>query len=201
MTIRSQHAAEQQVTAHLVMHHPEVRDPSRATLHIRTEPTIALETGWVVAFDITWHNPHGTFIGHRHYFVDRRTGGLTLFARLPDFRVQEAVYQAVHDEQTALPWPMLVVATVGGRFHERVNVFPSLTICGETVEDPDLRPISTVNWSNRHTCCFVCPGYLQIIGPWCYRCGRRLLRNEAHVCPVPEPVFPPLSPEDDFWRD
>jgi hypothetical protein len=201
MKIQSQHAAEEKVYQHLVRHYPEVRDPSRATLQIGTEPTIALETGWVIAWDITYANPNDVLLGNRHYFVDRRTGGLTIFARLPDFRVQEAVYQAVHDAQTALPWPMLVATTAGGRYHFSVNVFPFLTVCGETVDDSDLRPISTVNWRNRHTCCFACGGYLQIIGPWCHRCGQHLLRNEAHVCPVPEPVFPPLAPEDDFWRD
>ena len=201
MKIRTQHEAEQHVTAHLVRHHPEVRDPSSATLHIGTEPTITLETGWVVAFDITWHNPHGTFVGNRHYFVDRRTGALKIFACWTDFRVQEAVYQAVHDEQTALPWPMLVATTVAGRHHLSVNVFPTLTLCTKTVENPRMSAISTVNWRNRHTCCVGCGGHLQIMGPWCYRCGQRLLPDEAHVCPLPEPVFPPLAPEDDFWRD
>jgi hypothetical protein len=201
MKIQSQHAAEQRVYQRLVRHYPEVRDPSIATLQIGTEPTIALETGWVIAWDITYADPNDVLIGNRHYFVDRRTGALKIFAHRPDFRVQEAVYQAVHDDQTALPWPMLVAATVDGRYHFRVNVFPSLTICGRPVENPDLRAISTVDWRNRHTCCFACGGYLQIMGHWCDPCGRLLLRNEAHVCPVPEPDFPPLAPEDNFWRD
>jgi hypothetical protein len=200
MQIHSQEEAERYVYQYVWTRYPDVHDSSIATLRIVTDHSIELETGWVIEYDITYQNPDVVLLGHSHYFVDKRTGRLEIFGKRPDVRLQEAVYQAVHNEQTLLPWPMLSAATLDGRHHLSVNVFLSQTLCGEIVEQPLFRPLIEVDWRTRQVC-NICPAYVQILGQWCHRCGCYIIRDQTHVCTIPEPVRPPLAPEDDFWRD
>ena len=200
MPIQSQQDAEQQVARYLQRHYPELLDSTIATMTILTERTIALATGWVIEYDLTYQDDGMRPIGSNRYYVEQQTGTITSFSIVPNALTQEAIYQAIHAPQPQLPWPVLQVVTVAGTHHLTVNVLPHLTICNAFIPESVPQSLSEVQPGTRQWC-HVCEAYCGRIGNWCYRCGLYLLPATDHHCSLPEPEYLPYDSPDSFWRE
>jgi hypothetical protein len=176
--ISSMDEARQRLYEYLCALHSFVLNDGRTILTIVDDQSVDVGDGWVFTYRI--HRSDDA-IGPGRYFVEKTHGTIYNFGSMPSLAVHLAVYRAMQNPASGLPWPQVMSVLLADSDHCVLNVAPAITLCDEPVPSN-----TTLNGPSDSLYdvppCWACLAALPSIGAFCFQCGNRLRSHEHTVC-------------------